>query len=218
MYCEQGGLARIAVVDDDAAVLRSVGRLLQSKGYEACTYSSAASLLVEVERLRPECIVADLSMPGLDGLQFQEALHSAGLDYPIVFITGRGDIRSSVQAMRRGAVDFLVKPFEEVELFDAVKRALERSRASVEFRLRGEVMHQRVSSLTRRELDVFRQVVEGLMNKQIAANLGIAEKTVKIHRARIMRKMSVRSVAQLARLAERYGVTGQAPGSDARPS
>jgi FixJ family two-component response regulator len=145
-------------------------------------------------------------LPGIDGLQFQQTLVSAGLDFPIVFITGRGDIRSSVQAMRLGAVDFLPKPFSEEELFDAIGRALERNRATLASKERVTDFDQRIASLTRRELEVFAQVVEGLMNKQIAAKLGIAEKTVKIHRARIMKKMEVRSVAQLARIAERFGI------------
>ena len=123
-----------------------------------------------------------------------------------MFITGRGDIRSSVLAMRHGAVDFLSKPFAENELFEAITRALERDRANRAASTREAVFQQRAALLTRREREVFGSVVDGLMNKQIAAKLGIAEKTVKIHRARIMRKMEVRSVAQLARIAERFGV------------
>jgi RNA polymerase sigma factor (sigma-70 family) len=123
-----------------------------------------------------------------------------------VFITGHGDIRSSVLAMRHGAVDFLAKPFGKDELFDAIDRALERDRATRAAHSQDATFHQRAASLTRREREVFAAVVEGLMNKQIAAKLGIAEKTVKIHRARIMKKMQVRSVAQLARIAERFGI------------
>lgn len=197
---------RIAVVDDDPAVLRSLGRLLRTRGFDARTYESAAALLGEVATLRPSCIIADLLMPGINGLEFQQALADAGLEFPLVFITGRGDIRSSVLAMRHGAVDFLAKPFGKDELFDAIDRALERDRATRAAHSQDAAFHERASSLTRREREVFASVVEGLMNKQIAAKLGIAEKTVKIHRARIMRKMEVRSVAQLARIAERFGI------------
>jgi FixJ family two-component response regulator len=196
----------IAVVDDDPAVLRSLGRLLRTSGFDARTYPSAPALLAEVATLRPSCIIADLAMPGVNGLQFQQSLTDAGLLFPLVFITGHGDIRSSVLAMRHGAVDFLAKPFGKDELFDAIERALERDRATRAAHTQDAAFHQRASSLTRREREVFAAVVEGLMNKQIAAKLGIAEKTVKIHRARIMRKMEVRSVAQLARIAERFGI------------
>jgi FixJ family two-component response regulator len=196
----------IAVVDDDPAILRSLGRLLRTRGFDARTYESAAALLAEVATLRPSCIIADLLMPGINGLEFQQALADAGLEFPLVFITGRGDIRSSVLAMRHGAVDFLAKPFGKDELFDAIDRALERDRATRAAHSQDAAFHERASSLTRREREVFASVVEGLMNKQIAAKLGIAEKTVKIHRARIMRKMEVRSVAQLARIAERFGI------------
>jgi FixJ family two-component response regulator len=198
--------ACIAVVDDDPAVLRSVGRLLRIHGFDARTYVSAAALLAEVEALRPSCIIADLYMPGIGGLEFQKSLADAGLAFPLVFITGNGDIRSSVLAMRHGAVDFLAKPFRDGELLEAIGRALERDRATRAANALGNAFRQRVSALTRRENDVFRAVIEGLKNKQIAAKLGIAEKTVKIHRARIMKKMEVRSVAQLARIAERFGV------------
>jgi len=196
----------IAVVDDDPAVLRSLGRLLRTSGFDARTYLSAPALLAEVATLRPSCIIADLMMPGVNGLEFQQSLADAGLLFPLVFITGRGDIRSSVLAMRHGAVDFLAKPFGKDELFDAIERALERDRATRAAHSQDAAFHQRAASLTRREREVFGAVVEGLMNKQIAAKLGIAEKTVKIHRARIMRKMEVRSVAQLARIAERFGI------------
>jgi FixJ family two-component response regulator len=196
----------IAVVDDDPAILRSLGRLLRTRGFDARTYETAAALLAEVATLRPSCIIADLLMPGINGLEFQQALSDAGLAFPLVFITGRGDIRSSVLAMRHGAVDFLAKPFGKDELFDAIDRALERDRATRAAHSQDAAFHERASSLTRREREVFASVVEGLMNKQIAAKLGIAEKTVKIHRARIMRKMEVRSVAQLARIAERFGI------------
>lgn len=196
----------VAVVDDDHEVLRSMARLLQFRGMAPKTYSSAEQLLEEVARVRPACIVADVAMPGIDGLQLQRALEDAGLEFPIVFVTARDDVRASVQAMRHGAVDFIQKPFAENELFDALERALARRRTATADKSGAELFAQRVGSLTTRERDVLLHVVNGLMNKQIAAKLGIAEKTVKIHRSHLMRKMGVRSVAELARLAERFGV------------
>jgi FixJ family two-component response regulator len=196
----------IAVVDDDPAMCRSVARVLSSGGFSPVTYSSPRSLLEEIDTLRPGCVVADLSMPELTGLELQRRLAARDLDYPIVFISGHGDIRSSVQAMRGGAVDFLPKPFEASALLEAVDRALARSVAARAVSARLAELQRRVTSLTRRERQVFAQVVEGSMNKQIAASLGIAEKTVKVHRARVMRKMGARSVAELARLAERIGM------------
>lgn len=198
---------RIAVVDDDPDVLRSLARLLHVHGMAPMTYQSAESLLGEIADAKPACIVADLAMPDIDGLELQRTLESAGLDFPIVFVTAQDDVRASVEAMRHGAVDFIEKPFAEGELLDAVWRALERRRARLKDNAGAETYHQRLASLTIRERDVLACVVEGLMNKQIAVKLGIAEKTVKIHRGRIMRKMSVRSVAELARLTERFGLS-----------
>ena len=195
----------VAVVDDDPSVLRSLARLLSCHGYDATTHSSVPSLLGELDRLCPDCIIADLAMPQLTGLDLQRELEKFSLDYPMVFITGHGDIQSSVQAMRRGAVDFLVKPFEPDELLDAVQRALEKSRSLREHHRRMGLFHSRLSLLTRRERQVFERVVNGRLNKQIAVELGITEKTVKVHRARVMQKMAVRSVVQLARIAEQIG-------------
>lgn len=196
----------IAVVDDDPAMCKTVARVLNSNGFRAVTYSSPQCLLDEIDSLRPGCVVADLSMPELTGLELQTRLSRRGLDYPVIFISGHGDIRSSVEAMRGGAVDFLAKPFETSALLEAVDRALARSLAARAATERHADLQRRVGSLTRREQQVFAQVVNGCMNKQIAAALGIAEKTVKVHRARVMRKMGARSVAELARLAERIGL------------
>lgn len=196
----------IAVVDDDPIVLRSVARLLRLNGYSTSTYSSAEVLLAELEAVQPNCIVADLAMPGKSGLELQREIITRGGGYPIVFITGRGDIRSSVTAMRGGAVDFLPKPFQRTELLDAIKRALARDREQRKSRRELRSTWDRLASLTPRERQVFEHVVDGLMNKQVAGTLGITEKTVKVHRARVMTKMSVRSVAQLARIAEKLGI------------
>src|SRR5690606_37207542 len=174
----------IAVVDDDPALLRSLSRLLRARGFDARTYQSASTLLADIATLCPSCVIADLLMPGIDGLELQRRLEDAELTVPLVFLTGAGDIPSSVLAMRHGAVDFLTKPYVAADLFDAVERALERDRAARVSGKQAAAFRQRAASLTRRERDVFVSLVEGLMNKQIAAKLGIAEKTVKIHRSR----------------------------------
>ena len=196
----------VVVVDDDASVRRSLTRLLTTHGFAAKGYDSAESLLSEIATTPPDCVIADLAMPGLNGLDLQRSLADLELEFPIVFVTGAGDIRSSVSAMRAGAVDFLAKPVEQNDLLDAVNRALARGRAART--LQGELaaFQKRFKSLTQRERSVFELVVAGNLNKQIAATLGIAEKTVKVHRARVMRKMSVKSVAGLARVAERIGI------------
>lgn len=200
--------SEIAIVDDDPAVLRSLARLLAVHGYHVRAFSSPESLLGEIASIGADCVIADLSMPGLDGLELQHRLTELGSGYPMVFVTGHGDIRASVLAMRGGAVDFLTKPYDQDHLLDAVERAISRKR-----QLRAEAerlgpARQRLALLTEREREVLHQVTAGLLNKQIAANLGIAEKTVKVHRARMMRKMAVRSVAQLARIAEQIGIDG----------
>jgi FixJ family two-component response regulator len=199
--------ASIAVVDDDEAVLRSMTRLLRAYDFTALAYESARALLNDIERVSPDCIIADLAMPDLSGLDLQRTLSDMNHPYPIVFISGHGDIRSSVVAMRFGAADFLPKPIDAGELLAAVQRAIERRRSAFELECRVNLFHSRLATLTRRERDVFELVVSGQLNKQIAAALGIAEKTVKVHRGRVMRKMSVRSVAALARIAERMGIT-----------
>jgi FixJ family two-component response regulator len=196
----------IVVVDDDASVRRSLTRLLATHGFEVKGYESAESLLSEISITPPDCVIADLAMPGLNGLDLQKSLTELELDFPIVFVTGAGDIRSSVTAMRAGAVDFLAKPVEQQDLLAAVNRALARGRAARAVASELAVFNKRFESLTQRERNVFELVVAGYLNKQIAATLGIAEKTVKVHRARVMRKMSVKSVAGLARVAERIGI------------
>ena len=195
-------LPTVAVLDDDDAVLRSIGRALTGQGFDARLFSSPALLLAEITSLAPSCLIADLAMPGMTGLDVQRVLARQGLGCPMIFVTAHGDIRTSVQAMRGGAVDFLTKPFELRELLDALDRAISKSRRVRESEDRLASVRRKVESLTPREREVFNQVVDGLRNKQIASNLGISEKTVKVHRGRVMRKMSVRSVAQLVRAAE----------------
>ena len=198
-------LPRVFIVDDDPSIRRSLERLITLAGYEVETYASATDFLARDLYDGPCCLVLDVRMPGLTGMDLQEELNNAHLDLPIVFITGHGDIPMSVKAMKAGAVDFLPKPFEEEELLDAIQRSIEKHIRSREERAERASIERRVASLTHREYQVFTLVVTGLLNKQIGAELGVKEKTVKVHRARVMQKMEVVSLAELARLAERLG-------------
>ena len=191
--------ACVSVIDDDALVLRSLDRLLQSRGFEVHTYSSPQVFLAERDADAPGCIVMDLSMPGLSGLELQQVLARAADRRPVVFISGRSSVEASVRAMKAGAVDFLTKPFDEADLVAAVSAAVEKDRASREGLAQLASINGRLASLTPRERDVLSRVVAGKLNKQIAAELGTAEKTVKVHRARMMRKMQFDSLAELVR-------------------
>jgi FixJ family two-component response regulator len=194
-------------VDDDPSVLRALTRLLSSAGLEARGFPSPAAFLEAHDPATPGCLVLDVALPGLDGLEVQETLSVSESPRPIVFITGRGDIPTTVRAMRGGAVDFLTKPVNDRDLLAAVRNAIEIDRVA---RLaQGEIvaMRQRLASLTPREREVLVHVVAGRLNKQIAADLGTVEKTIKVHRARIMEKMAVRSLADLVRIAQRPGVS-----------
>ena len=186
---------QVCVVDDDPAVLRSLERLLKAAGFAVCTFPSPTEFLARVAPDVPGCLLLDLSMPELSGLDLQGALERMGCRQPVIFISGRGDVRSSVSAMKAGALDFLTKPFDEMELLSAVQRALLRDREMRQAR-------ERVALLTPRERQVLDQVIEGRLNKQIAAALGISEKTVKVHRSRVMEKTAARSTAELVRLAD----------------
>jgi FixJ family two-component response regulator len=168
--------------------------------------TGAAGGIGRMIRRRPVCLVLDVALPGLDGLELQQALAVSECARPVVFITGRGDIPTSVRAMKRGAVDFLTKPVNDTELLAAVHRAIEADRLARAARVEMDAMRQRLASLTPREREVLVHVVAGRLNKQIAADLGIVEKTIKVHRARVMEKMAVGSLADLVRVAERLGV------------
>lgn len=187
----------VRVVDDDAAVLKSLDRLLRSAGFAVRTFPSPLDFLRQHDGDAPGCVVLDLSMPGLDGLQLQRALASIGDPCPIIFISGYGDVPSSVRAMKGGAVDFLTKPFDQAQLLDAVRKAIDKDRAARAARAERCSVGARVAALTPREREVMAHVVAGHLNKRIAADLCIAEKTVKVHRARVMKKMDVDSVAEL---------------------
>jgi FixJ family two-component response regulator len=198
--------ARVVVVDDDKSILRALTRLLKSEGLAVDAFSSPAEFLDRPAHDGPGCLVLDLQMPGLSGLEVQEALLAASRDMPIVFISGHASVPASVRAMKAGAVDFLTKPFDDHELLQAIGGAIERSVALRAGRRELETIRSRVSSLTPREREVFPLVAKGLPNKQIAGRLGTAEKTIKVHRARVMEKMGAGSLADLVRMAERAGL------------
>lgn len=193
----------VYVVDDDESVCRALARLIRSVGLPVETFRSARDFLAHEVADRPACLVLDMLLPGASGLDLQNTLTQAGRDIPIVFITGHGDVPTSVRAMKGGAVDFLQKPFSDHDLLDCVQRALGHSRQRrVERAERGAVL-KRFDTLTPREREVLHLVVTGKPNKQIAATLGIAEKTIKVHRGRVMEKMQAASLADLVRMAAR---------------
>jgi FixJ family two-component response regulator len=196
----------VFIIDDDASIRKSLSRLLRSAGFEVETFASAELFLEREHYDGIGCLVLDVRMPGISGIDLQDELGKADYSMPIVFITGHGDIPMGVHAMKKGAVDFLAKPFEDEELLQAVRDAIEKdTRGRAEYAEVHEV-RERIALLTDRELDVLSYVITGKLNKQIAYELGIAEKTVKVHRGRIMEKLGVDSVADLVRLAEKAGI------------
>jgi FixJ family two-component response regulator len=196
----------VRVVDDDDSVRTGVVRLLQAAGYEALGYSSAGEfLLADAERAAPGCIVLDVRMPGPTGLELQEALARLDVSLPIVFLTGHGDIPMSVHAMKAGAVDFLTKPVSGKALLGAVQTAVARDAEQRAVRARVHEFRTRFETLTPREREVFSGVTAGKLNKQIAVELGTAERTIKAHRAHVMEKMQVTSVAELVHIANQLG-------------
>ena len=197
---------RVFVVDDDPAVRKSLSRLLRSAGLEALTFGSPEEFLRRLDREAAGCAILDVAMPGLDGLALQRELSSLGSELPVIFLTGHGDIPKSVQAMKGGATDFLTKPVDDEVLLGAVRRALEADRAARQDRRQIAEIRGRLGALTSREREVLEGVVAGRLNKQIAGDLGIAEKTVKVHRGRVMQKMRAVSLAELVRLADRAGI------------
>ena len=196
----------VFVVDDDSSIRRALTRLIKSAGYQVDTFASAREFLESGRSEGPACLVLDVRMPGLNGLDFQRELQNANLMLPIVFITGHGDIPMSVKAMKAGAVDFLPKPVKDTDLLRAIKQALARAVHDRAERDELEDIQRRVEKLTPREREVMSLVVRGLLNKQIAFELGTVEKTIKVHRARVMEKMKVESLAELVRLAEQIGI------------
>jgi FixJ family two-component response regulator len=195
----------VYVVDDDASFRKAVSRLLRTAGLEVEVLASAQEFLEHPMADRPSCLILDVRMPGPSGIDLQSALQEARRDIPIVFMTGHGDVSTSVRAMKDGAVDFLEKPFRAPELLACVQRGLARSEQSRGERAERAAIERRFATLTSRERDVLRLVVTGLLNKQIAGELGIAEKTVKIHRGQVMHKMEAGSVAELVPMAQKLG-------------
>ena len=196
----------VYIVDDDASVRKSLTRLVAEAGYAVTAFASARDYLARPRSAGPSCLVLDVRMPGLTGLDLQHALAGEEHRTPIVFITGHGDVAMSVTAMKAGAVDFLTKPFEGQALLGAIQRALAKDTHERGAEARVAAIQERVRLLTPRETEVFALVVTGLLNKQIASRLGIGEKTVKVHRARVMEKMRAVSLAELVRLADAVGV------------
>jgi len=192
----------VFLIDDDASVRKGVSRLLRSAGYNSETFCSAADFLVRDQHTGPACVIVDVRMPGINGIDLQNVLIQRRREEQLVFITGHGDIPMCAQAMKAGAVDFLPKPFRDTELLQCVQRALARSADQRQCAIEKAAARRLLDLLTPREFEVMQHVVTGMLNKQIASELGIAEKTIKVHRGRVMKKLGIVSVAELVRLVE----------------
>ena len=199
----------VFIVDDDLSVRRSTERLIRSAGFNVLTFTSAREFLANQRPQGPACLVLDVRMPGLSGMDLQRELTQSGIHIPIIFITGHGDIPMSVRAMKAGAVEFLTKPFRSRSLLEAVRAAIETDRSAHKARSETGELRQRYEQLTPREREVMALVVAGQLNKQVASELATTERTIKFHRAHIMQKMGVESLADLVRMAEKLGVSGQ---------
>ncbi len=211
------GSFTVHIVDDDPAVLKALSRLLRSTGYETRLFSSAKAFLDEHDPAVAGCAIFDVAMPGLDGLSLQQRLTIGGNQRPIIFITGKSDIPTSVRAMRAGAVDFLTKPVKDKDLFEAIARAEELDAKTRQSSRELAAIKARISTLTPREREVLSHVVAGRLNKQIAGDLGTVEKTIKVHRARVMQKLGVRTLVDLVRLAEKASIPVCVPDLLSRP-
>jgi FixJ family two-component response regulator len=196
----------VFVIDDDPGILQAIKTLIETVGLKSKTFVSSREFLQSELPEVPRCLVLDVRLPGLGGLNLQRELSDRGIQIPIIFITGHGDIPMSVQAMKAGAVEFLTKPFRDQDLLDAIELALERDRVSRKQQAELADLRKRYELLTAREREVMTLVVAGLLNKQIASELGTSEKTVNVHRSQVMQKMQADSLAELVRLAERIGL------------
>jgi FixJ family two-component response regulator len=209
-----GAAFKVFIVDDDPGVLKALARLVRSAGHEVETFATPHAFIAGYDPAGASgCILLDVAMPGLNGLRLQEAIAAGRHPLPVIFITGRGDIPTSVRAMKAGAVDFLTKPVNDEDLLAALARVQEQEARDQSRRTELGALRQRLASLTPREREVLGHVVTGRLNKQIAADLGTVEKTIKVHRARMMAKMGVRSVAQLVVVAQKVGIS-----SDGQPA
>ena len=197
----------VFIVDDDPGVLKGLSRLLRATGHDIRLYTSPQEFLTCHSATVPGCAVLDVALPGLDGLELQQALMAGGSHRPVIFLTGKGDIPTTVRAMRAGAVDFLTKPVSEKDLLGAIARAEEQDTKSRQAQAELASIQARIATLTAREREVFEHVVAGRLNKQIAGDLGTVEKTIKVHRGRMMEKLGVRTVADLVRMAGKAGVS-----------
>jgi len=200
-------LFTVYLVDDDQGVLKALSRLLQAKGYDTRCFSSAHEFLECHDPALAGCAIFDVAMPGLDGLVLQQVFKADGNQRPVIFLTGKGDIPKSVRAMRAGAIDFLTKPVNHLALFDAIGRAEQDDANARKTRAELAAIEAKIATLTPRERQVLSHVAAGRLNKQIACDLGTVEKTIKVHRGRMMEKLEVRTVADLVRLAEKVGIS-----------
>jgi RNA polymerase sigma factor (sigma-70 family) len=203
----------VFVVDDDASVREGLRSLIRSVGLQVELFATAQEFLQRKRPDAPSCLVLDVRLPGISGLDFQRKLAEAKIPIPIIFITGHGDIPMSVRAMKAGAIEFLTKPFRDQDLLDAVQVAVERDRKRREEEAELAILRERFELLTPREREVLPLVVSGLPNKQIAAEIGTSETTVKVHRSQLMRKMYAESLPELVRMAERIGIPTSKPSS-----
>jgi FixJ family two-component response regulator len=206
--------AVVFVVDDDSSVREAIKSLIRSVGLRVETFETAQEFLRSKRPEAPGCVVLDVRLPGLSGLDLQRELAAHGINLPVIFITGHGDIPMSVRAMKAGAQEFLTKPFRDQDLLDAIQQALERDRGARQQRTETTELRERYDSLTSREREVMGLVVSGLLNKQIAGELGTSEITIKIHRSQVMKKMDAGSLAELVRMTEKLGIP---PAKDQSP-
>lgn len=200
--------SKVFIIDDDPLYRESSERLVRSVGFSVQSFESASDFLASRRPDVPSCLILDVRLPGLSGLDLQQELAQAGVHIPIIFVTGYGDIPMSVQAMKAGAVEFLEKPFRDQVLLDAIRQAIAVDRTARQQQARNAELRRRYDSLTPREREVFKCVVSGMLNKQIADELRATERTIKFHRGHLMLKMQVNSLAELVRLAEALGIAG----------